>query len=121
MWQTTHNRTFKEIDKYHTMICIENVEAISIVIDPNGEYGFVYQGKNPRRHNAFIGHTEQDAYDYTMLIIRRQLEEDIQNANAVGESISSVELNEILKIWCKKMQTVFKTAKNTYKNIKFES
>ena len=89
-------------------------------IDDNQEFDFVYHGKNHRRDNAFVGHTEQDGYDYVMLIIRRNLELNIENTKLVGENVNRNDYNEILNRWCAKMQTIFKTAENTYEMLKFE-
>ena len=99
----------------------KNIICDTGYIDDNYEFDFVYHGKNHRRNNAFVGHTEQDGYDYVMLIIRRELELNIENTNLVGENVNRNGLNEILKRWCDKMQTIFKTAENTYEVLKIES
>ena len=90
-------------------------------IDGNYEFDFVYKGKNHRRDNAFVGHTEQDGYDYVMLVIRRELELNIENGSLVGATTHRSLVNKILERCCNKMQKVFKGAENTYEIIKFES
>lgn len=89
-------------------------------LDDNGSYEFVYQGKNKRRKNAFIGHTEQDGYDYVMLIVRRMIEESVYLAGAVEQPRTYWDVNEQLRSWCESMRTIFKNAENTFDTIKFE-